>query len=424
MKVKECTRRGFVKQSGVALGGLGLAAGVVQAQNRSANNGQEGTKFGYDLQALVGQPITEIPTPAYLVDMDALERNIKTMQDHCRSRGINLRPHGKHFKSPALAHKLVAAGAIGVCGAKLGEGEVFVKSGVRDVLISAPVIGARKIRMLLDLRGITPEVKTVIDDPQNAKDLGAAAAAAGVRLKVLLDISVAPEGRGRTGVETPEEAVALAKVIGGEKGLELVGVQAYGGHNQSVHGWESRKAAATAANTQGARSWEAVRKAGFPLTIVSVGGTGTAMFDSGFKGVTEVQPGSYLFFDASYASIGGENSETYDTFAFAGSVLTTVISRPQGRPDRVVVDGGTKAMSVDSGNPRFKDLRGADVQMGSDEYATIALRKPSRELKLGDKIEFIPSHSDTNVNLYDNLFCIRNGKVEAVWPVLARGRAD
>ena len=424
MDSKHRTRREFVTQSGVALGGVGLALGVGEAQGRGQNNGEQVLKTGYDLEALIGQPIAEIPTPALLVDLDALERNIKTMADHCRARGVNLRPHGKHFKCPALAHKLVAAGAVGVCAAKLGESEVFVKNGIRDVLITAPVIGARKIQKLLELAAITPEIKVVVDNQQNARDLGAAAVAAGRRLKVLVDISVAPEARGRTGVETPDEAVSLAKVIGAERGLELVGVQAYGGHNQAVQGFESRRAAALAADAQGARSWEAIRKAGFPLSIVSVGGTGTAMIDSGFEGVTEVQPGSYLLFDTSYAAIGGENSDRFDTFEYAGSVITTVISVSAGRPDRAIVDGGTKALTNDHGNPAFKDLRGASMVMGSDEYITIMLRKSSRALKVGDKVEFIPSHSDTNVNLYDRFFGIRNGKVETVWPILARGRSD
>lgn len=424
MDAKHCTRREFVKQSGVALSGVGLAVGVGEAQGRGQGNGEQGVRGGYDLESLIGQPIAEIPTPAFLVNLDAFERNVKTMADHCRSRGVNLRPHGKHFKCPAIAHKLMEAGAIGVCGAKLGEGEVFVKNGIRDVLVTAPVIGRRKIQKLLELAAITPEVKTVIDNPQNARDLGAAAVAAGRRLKVLLDISVAPEARGRTGVETPAEGVALAKVIGAEKGLELVGVQAYGGHNQGIHGFLNRKAAALAANAQGARTWEAIRKAGFPLSIVSVGGTGTAMIDTGFEGVTEVQPGSYILFDTSYASRGGENSDRFDDFVYAGSVITTVISTPAGRPGRVIVDGGTKALTRDSGNPGFKDLQGVDFEPGGDEYATIVLRKPSRELKLGDKVEFIPSHTDTNVNLYDHFFGVRNGKVETVWPILARGRSD
>jgi 3-hydroxy-D-aspartate aldolase len=282
MDTKHRTRREFVTQSGVALGGMGLAMGVGEAQGRGQANREQALNMGYDPETLIGQPISEIPTPAMVVDLDALDRNIKTMADHCRGRGVSLRPHGKHFKCPALAHKLVAAGAVGVCAAKLGEGEVFVKHGIRDVLITAPVIGTRKIQKLLELVAISPEVKVVVDEQQNAKDLGAAAVAAGRRLKVLVDISVAPEGRGRTGVETPDEAVALAKVIGAEKGLELVGVQAYGGHNQAVQGFENRKAAALAANAQGARSWEAIRKAGFPLAIVSVGGTGTARIDSGF----------------------------------------------------------------------------------------------------------------------------------------------
>ena len=424
MDAKHYTRRDFVTQSGVALGGVGLAMGVGEARGRGQDNGEPMSNMGYDPETLIGQPISEIPTPALLVDLDALDRNIKAMADHCRGRGVNLRPHGKHFKCPAIAHRLMAAGAVGVCGAKLGEGEVFVKSGIRDVLVTAPVIGARKIQKLLELVAITPEVKAVIDDPQHARDLGAAAVAAGLRLKVLVDISVAPEGRGRTGVETPGEGVSLAKVIGAEKGLELVGVQAYGGHNQSVHGFENRKAAALAADARGALTWEAIRQAGFPLSIVSVGGTGTSMIDTGFEGVTEVQPGSYILFDTSYAAIGGENSDRFDSFEYASSVITTVISVSPGRPGHAVVDAGTKQISNDHGNPTLKNLQGASFGMGSDEYITLSLRKPNRVLKLGDKVEFFPSHGDTNTNLHDRFYAVRNEKVEAVWPISARGRSD
>lgn len=387
--------------------------------NEAHECAQEHTGNMMRTEELLGRPANEIPTPALLVDLDVFEANVRTMADHCRSRGILHRPHGKHFKSPAIAKELVAAGAVGVCGAKLGEGEVFVKGGIRDVLITAPVVGTHKIRTLVELVGITPDIKVVVDNHQNVRDLAAAARSAGRRLKVLVEINV---GQDRTGVDTPEEAVALARVIAAEEGLELKGVQAYAGHNQAIHGFENRRAATIAANERGARSWVAIREAGFPVSIVSVGGTGSAFIDSEFEGVTEVQPGSYIFMDTSYAAIGGEHSDRLEDFQYALTVLTTVISRPTA--GRAVTDGGNKALTTDSGLASLKDLPGVTYRPAGDEYGLLLLRQPSRGLKVGQRVEFIPSHSDTNVNLYDCFFGVRNGTVETVWPIAARGRSD
>src|SRR5215472_2154365 len=261
MRSRNATRRDFMAQA--ALSAVVLHS--VGKGSSSPNSQPNREEFAARYDEFIGQSVMEVPTPALLIDLDVFESNMAAMRDACAARSRNYRPHGKAHKSPVIAKKQLEYGAQGQCAAKLGEAEVLVNGGIRDVLITAPVVGPRKIQRLLALQAITPDVKVVVDSLENIKDLSAASAAKNRKLKVLIDVNV---GQNRTGIDTPQEAADLARQIDREKGLELA-VQARRG----------------------------VEKAGFPVGILSVGGTGTYNIDTEIPEVTEIQPGSFIFMD-------------------------------------------------------------------------------------------------------------------------------
>jgi 3-hydroxy-D-aspartate aldolase len=415
MSTKHWTRRDFVKQSTLAVGTVGA---VAQASALTSNRPMT-KELMKTYEGFVGQPLSEIPTPALLIDLDIFERNMATMRDACKARGHLYRPHGKAHKSPIIAKRQIEYGAHGQCAAKLGEAEVLVRGGISDVLITAPVVGRRKIERLLSLYEITPEIKVVVDSAQNISDLSTAAAAQKRKLKVLIDVNV---GQNRTGVDHPEEAAELARHISRQSGVELAGIQAYGGNNQHISPFEKRKAIESLSLERAVNARRVVEKAGFPVGILSVGGTGTYNIDTEIPEVTEIQPGSFIFMDAHYSSIGGPNNTQFSEFGNSLSVYTTIISHPS--KDRAITDGGNKALSTDESMPVPKGLTGIEYRPGGDEYGILSLKQPNRELNVGDKVDFIPGHCDTTVNLYDFFFGVRKGVVEAVWPIEGRGRTD
>lgn len=421
MDRKHWSRRDFVTQSTIALGAFGIindaaALPAVAAQTIPIDSVKE-LNVTYD--EFRGRPLADLPTPALLIDLDLFEKNLATMRDACKARGRLYRPHGKAHKSSIIAKMQLEYGADGLCAAKLGEAEVLVRGGIKDILITAPVVGRLKIERLMALVNVTPDVKVVVDSPENINDLSAAALAKGRRLKVLIDVNV---GQNRTGVDTPEEAVVLARHIGKERGLEFAGIQGYGGSNQHIIGFENRRSVELLALARAVNARKAVEKAGFPVGILSVGGTGTYNIDTEIPEVTEIQPGSYIFMDSHYSNIGGAGSSEFTDFGNSLSVYTTVISHPS--KGRAITDGGNKALSTDESMPVPKGLTGVAYSPGGDEYGILSLRKPNRELKVGDKVDFIPGHCDTTVNLHNVFFGIRKGIAETVWPIEARGRTD
>jgi 3-hydroxy-D-aspartate aldolase len=371
------------------------------------------------LQEYVGLPISEIPTPALMIDLDILEANLARMRNACHARGKLYRPHAKAHKSSLIARLQLAHGAQGQCAAKLAEAEMLVGGGIRDILITAPVVGPRKIRRLLALNRITSDIKIVADSATNVQEISAMAAAAGARIKVLIDVNV---GQDRTGVNNPQEAVVLAQMIASEPGLTLAGIQAYAGTNQHIVGFEKRRANELLSLERAVAARNAVEKAGYAVGILSVGGTGTYDIDTEIAEVTEIQPGSYIFMDAHYSGIGGPATSRFEDFCQSLSVYTTIISRPVG--ERAVTDGGNKALSTDEGLPVPVGLTGANYRSGGDEYGIVDLRDANRALAVGDKLEFIPGHCDTTVNLHNFYFAIRKGTVAAIWPIEGRGRMD
>ncbi|HEX5503884.1 MAG TPA: DSD1 family PLP-dependent enzyme [Thermomicrobiales bacterium] len=357
---------------------------------------------------------TAVDTPALLVDVDALERNLRTMADFFRDKPTKLRPHAKTHKSPLIAHKQLALGAVGITCAKLGEAEVMVEAGIPDILIANQIVGPVKIARLMGLLHHA-RVTVAADDPANLRDLSAAAQAHGVELGVLVEVNT---GMNRCGVEPGEPAVALAKVAADLPNIRFRGLQAYEGHLVSI-GDEGERAAKVRAALEPVRDTRAaLDAAGLPVELVSGGGTGTFALTGTLGWFDEIQAGSYVFMDNSYGQVGGVGGR----FAQALTVLATVISRPAA--DRAVLDIGRKTLGTDHGEPRVKDLDGVRFLSYSEEHTKLAVEGPARDLRPGDVVEVVPGHVCTTVNLYDRYVATRGGVVEAVWPVAARGRAQ
>lgn len=367
----------------------------------------------------IGTPVRGLETPALLVDLGAMERNLRRMAERLKGSGLRLRAHAKTHKSPLLARKQMDLGAVGVCCQKVAEAEVMVAGGVEDVLVSSEVTAASKLRRLAALTRHA-RMRVVVDHPQGAGMLSQAMAAARTEIGVLVDVDV---GHGRCGIAPGEPAAELAKRVDGLPGLVLMGFQAYEGKLQHCEGFEARREAYGAAVERMKETLKAFARAGLCADVRSGGGTGSWRWDAEAGVLNELQAGSYLFMDAHYRRIGGPSGAVNDDFEPSLFVLTTVVSAPA--PDRIVVDGGHKALSSDSGWPVCLDLGGAAYRAGGDEHGILDI-KSGRRPELGETLLFQPSHCDTTINLYDCYHAIRGGMeagtLEAVWPVAARGR--
>lgn len=359
----------------------------------------------------------EIESPALLVDLAALDHNLATMGSIVSASKATYRPHCKTHKSPLIAHKQIAAGAVGVCCAKLAEAEVMIDAGVPDVLITSPVIGQPKIRRLATLAR-TARVAVVVDNSDVIDALKAAVARAGSELGVLVEVDV---GQQRCGVTPGEAAVALARQITDSKGLVFRGLQGYQGKLQLEPNASRRRDGVRVALARLLESAEMVRRSGIEVRTLTGGGTGTLALDLDFGGLTELQPGSYVYMDHRYTAIEWTGPDTRPPFRAALSVLASVISRPTR--NRAVVDTGWKAISSDGGMPLVKDLPGARFTFAGDEHGVLEW-DTACPLQVGDVVELHPSHCDTTVNLYDRCFALRDGTVEQLWSIPARGRTQ
>jgi D-serine deaminase-like pyridoxal phosphate-dependent protein len=361
-----------------------------------------------------GDRLDRLDTPSMIVDLDLMEANIARLMNQLLPTGVNIRPHLKTTKSPILARKLIEAGAKGCCVAKLSEAEVIAGGGIEDLLITCEIIGAPKVARLVELFRHHPQVKTVIDSPQGATAIDAALAQAGSEtpLQVLIDLNV---GQNRTGVTTGEPALALARHIASLPHLKLIGVQGYEGHLQHLHDRQEREEKCRAAMTLLTATADLLRQNGFNIETVTTGGTGTSEFCATFPGVTEVQPGSFIFMDTDYRNAVGR------FFSNSLTILATVISKPG--PGRAVIDAGLKSLSTDSGFAEPKDLPGAGYVPNGDEHGTLSW-EDGPELVIGDRVEMIPSHIDPTINLHDFYYAHRQGVIEEIWPVAARGKVQ
>ena len=362
----------------------------------------------------------QLPTPALLLDLDRFERNIARMAAHVRGAGKHLRPHAKTHRCPEIARRQIAAGALGVAVAKLGEAEVMAAAGIHGLLITTEVVSPLGVARLVRLVAESPETMVVVDNSQNLADLAHAAATAGLVLDVLVDVDV---GNRRTGVPPGEPTLRLARDVAKHRSLRLRGLQGYAGHCAHVAGWSARRDASHKTMAALMETRRRLEADGLAVEIVAGGSTGTHDIDVDLEGLTELQAGSYCVMDLEYRRIGGRAGEALTDFEMALTVLTTVVS--VAPPDRAIVDAGLKAFATDKPFPPEPVERpGIQYGFAGDEHGRLTITDPSRAPRLGERIEFFPPHCDPTINLYDRIHAMRGDKVESIWDIAARGRSD
>lgn len=366
--------------------------------------------------------ISQLDTPALIVDLDVMKNNMRAMQSRVDELGLALRPHTKAHKIPAIAQMQVDAGAMGICTAKLGEAHVMAEGGIKDILITTPIAGSKKIQRLIAMHQQHPDCRfiQVIDHSYHVTAIARAARAVGLVVQLMIEVE---SGQQRCGVEVGDELVELIEAIQATDGVNYAGIQAYSGHLQHIKGYEQRNTQARSAVLSVFEFIDNVLKPkGLEPSIVSGGGTGTYAAYQGL-GFTEIQAGSYLFMDAAYQVIGDENSDTSNhQFGAALKVLSTVISMPKEK--RAVVDAGMKCLSIDLGMPKVEKSDVIRYQTGGDEHGILHLEKGSAPLEMGQQVILIPSHCDTTLNNFDTLYAVQDGQVVESWIIEGRGRSD
>ncbi|WP_170466566.1 3-hydroxy-D-aspartate aldolase BhcC [Ruegeria arenilitoris] len=376
-------------------------------------------EVGYDIPAAIGMDASEIQTPALVLDLDALERNIEKMGDYAKAHGMRHRVHGKMHKSVDVAQLQVElGGACGVCCQKVSEAEVFARGGIKDVLVSNQVRDPAKIDRLARMPKLGARTICCVDDIANVADLSEAAQRHGTQIECLVEIDC---GAGRCGVTTTPEVIAIAKAIDAAPGLKFAGIQAYQGAMQHMDLYEDRKAKIDIAVAQVKDAVDGLKAEGLDCDIVGGGGTGSYYFESTSGVYNELQCGSYAFMDADYGRILDENGNRIDRGEWENAffILTSVMSH--AKADKAIVDAGLKAQSVDSGLPVIFGRTDVEYVKCSDEHGVVA--DPDGVLKVNDKLHLVPGHCDPTANVHDWYVGVRNGKVEALWPVSARGKA-
>lgn len=361
-----------------------------------------------------GDRLESLDTPSMVVDLDIMEGNIRKLMTLLKPLGVDIRPHLKTTKSPILAKKMIESGAKGGCVAKLSEAEVIASEGVDDLLITCEIIGPAKVARLVELYRKHPKIRIVVDSEVGATAIDAAMKKSGIEepIQVLIDLDV---GLHRTGV-APELALPVAQHISTLKNLKLIGVQGYEGHLQHVHGLVERAKQCRASMAILSDTASMLRERGFNIEVVTTGGTGTAEFCAISPGITEVQPGSFIFMDSDYRNAVGSY------FSHSLTILSTVISK-SGSEKRVTIDAGLKSLTTDSGNAEPKDMLGVTYTPMGDEHGWLEWEE-GPDIPIGARVEMIPSHIDPTVNLHDWYYAHRKGVIEEIWPVATRGKVQ
>ncbi len=379
----------------------------------------DGLEVGYDVPALPGMDAADIQTPCLILDLDALERNIRKMGDYARAHGMRHRVHGKMHKSVDVAKlQETLGGACGVCCQKVSEAEVFARGGIKDVLVSNQVRDPAKIDRLARLPELGARTICCVDDLANVADLSAAAVKHGTEIECLVEIDC---GAGRCGVTSTEAVVEIAKAIDAAAGLRFAGLQAYQGAMQHMDNYDDRKAKIDVAVAMVREAVEALKAEGLECDIVGGGGTGSYYFESTSGVYNELQCGSYAFMDADYGRILDKDGNRIDQGEWENAlfILTSVMSR--AKPGKAIVDAGLKAQSVDSGLPVIYGRDDVRYVKCSDEHGVV--EDPGNVLKVNEKLKLVPGHCDPTCNVHDWYVGVRGDKVETLWPVSARGKA-
>ena len=354
--------------------------------------------------------ITDIATPALLVDETLLDLNIREMAGYAERHGKKLRPHAKAHKCLEIAKRQVAAGAVGVCVATVAEAEMLARGGIADLLLTSPVADTSKCERMAAVAKTGARVAVVVDHVEQVQLYATAADEAGVQLDVLVDLDI---GDHRTGVAPGGAALELAKVIVSHRDLSFKGLQAYSVKASHMSQQEGRGEFSAKALDQALHTKQLLENEGIESPEITGGSTGSYFEDATLPYVTELQAGSYPLMDVAYARIG------VAAFRHALTVLTTVVSANQS--DRVTVDAGFKALATDRPfGPDVMYIPGARFGWAGDEFGYVFLDRTEHRVCLGDRLRLIPPHCDPNVNLYDRIYLCDGDEVKEVWSVMDR----
>lgn len=372
-------------------------------------------------RALIGRPGSryQLPTPALIVDADAFEANVERMAQRAKVAGLGLRPHSKTHKSATIARRQMAAGAVGICCAKLGEAEALAASGLRGLLVTSPIVGDDTTARAVALARIDRDLMLVVDHEQQVETLAAASAGAGVTPSVLIDVDVA---MARTGVATPQAALALAAAIASRPSLRLAGVQGYGGIWQHVAGEGERRKAVAAGMTRLSAIVRELRESGHRVPLVTGGGTGTFAADASLKVLNDVQPGSYIFMDNQYRDALGKDEDG----AFRQSLFVQARVVSVNAEKWVTVDAGLKAFATDGPVPRVTDPRfSADSYFYyGDEHGGLMRPAGANRIALGERFELVPPHCDPTVDRYSVYHFVRGDTLVDIVDIEAARRSQ
>lgn len=404
------SRRRFLQSSG--------AAAIWLPTTVKGYTAKEIDSFYIDGQMQEDVSKWELDTPSLCVDLNLLEANIKTMESTVTRNSIASRPHAKTHKTPVIAQMQLDNGSVGICTAKVSEAEAMYQNGIDEILMTTTNVTSTKIKRAMNLRQANTRFIQATDSPKNARLLSEAASTMGFIADVVIDVD---SGGHRTGITPRGPALELAKLIDQLPGLNLRGLLCYDGGSQHVVGFEARKKQTLERLNAATETYDLFNQSGLSTEIFSGGGTGTYNIDHETRGLTDVQVGSYVFMDAQYLDIGGEtDNDVYSDFATSLTILTTVLNDQYD--GRVTTDAGAKACTINRPWARVKGETGMSYTSGSDEFGTLRYENnASRTYNVGDKLELIVSHCDPVVNLYNQMYAIRDDRVEAVWQIAARG---
>lgn len=360
---------------------------------------------------------TKLATPALILDLDVFEANVAAMAAHCRKNGLLLRPHAKTHKSADIARRQIAAGAVGICCAKLSEAEALGGEGIESILLTSPVVTDEGIERLMRLNAAMGELMAVVDDVEVARRVAAAADEAGKPMHLIIDIDV---GLHRTGTTLEKGALELGKFIAASSSLVFRGLQAYAGHVMHIKAFEERQTTSLDCMKRLDETRAALEEEGIAVEILSGGGTGTFDIDPVANVLTELQGGSYIFMDRQYNDVDVIGERLFGTALF---VDTTVISATV--PGLVTTDAGFKSFASDADTPQIVSgaPEGADYFFFGDEQGGVFVPEQGT-LPLGTRLSCIQPHCDPTVNLYDHYHCVRGDELVEIWPVTARGRSQ
>jgi 3-hydroxy-D-aspartate aldolase len=365
---------------------------------------------------VIGESKWALDTPALCVDLDALDRNLARMQAALARHGVASRPHAKTHKCAAIAKLQLAAGSIGICAAKVSEAEALFDHGVAPLMMTTSSVTPVKIRRAIALKRRNPQFIQAVDSAAGARELNDAAGNAGIVADVVVDVAIGT----RTGMPAGDAALSLAQDVDRLPNLKLRGLISYDGAAQHVKGFAARRAQTLSRFEPSVQTFELMKHSGLNTEIFSCGGTGTYNIVSEVPGVTDVQVGSYIFMDREYLEIGSATDDArFGDFEVSLTVMATVLK--SSFPGRLTTDAGAKALTACTPAPLVVGEPGFTYDASSDEFGMIQFDRATVKYNVGDRIEIVVPHCDPVVNLYDHIYATRRDRIEAAWPVTARG---